>query len=91
MVSAIYFYYEEIFLLNKPFIYLNPNFWIVSAYFLNASGTFFLLLYIPDLNATGQLKYYALNYMFLIIRSILLSIAMCMPDKDKQKEQFKIN
>ncbi|MDQ6813677.1 MAG: hypothetical protein M3040_08075, partial [Bacteroidota bacterium] len=90
LVCAIYYYYEKIFLLNQSFIYTNSRFWVVSAYFINASGTFFLVLYIPDLNAAKQLKYYVLYYMFLIIRSILLSIAMFMKNNDEQKQKFKI-
>lgn len=89
LVFAIYYYYEKIFLLNKAFIYTNPRFWIVTAYFINTAGTFFLMLYIPALNATGQLKFYALNYAVIIIRNILLAVAMSMGNNN-QKEKFQL-
>ena len=89
LVFAIYYYYEKIFLLNKSFIYTNAKFWIVSAYFINTAGTFFLLLYIPALTAKGQLKFYALNYMFMIIRTILLCIAMFMKNDKLEKQSVK--
>lgn len=78
ILFAIYFYYEKIFLLNDAFIYTDVKFWIVSAFFVNAAGTFFLLLYIPTLHSGEQEAYYILNYIFIIIRTILLCIAMLM-------------
>jgi hypothetical protein len=85
ILFAIYFYYEKIFLLNDSLIYTDVKFWIVSAYFVNAAGTFFLLLYIPTLRSEDQGAYYILNYIFIIIRTILLCIAMPMKNKSLDK------
>lgn len=78
LALAIYYYYEEIIIINSAFIYAELTFWIVTAYFIYMAGTFFLYLYIPSLNVLEQEKYYVLNYIFTIIRTILLSVAIFM-------------
>lgn len=85
LVFALYYYYEQIIKINSAFIYMQPRFWIVSAYLVYIAGTFFLLLYIPSLNSKEQVKYYILNYVFVIIRTILLCIAMFMKDKSENQ------
>ncbi len=86
ILFAIYFYYEKIFLLNNALIYNNIKFWTVAAFFVNAAGTFFLLLYIPTLPTRDQAAYYILSNIFTIIRTILLCIAMLMNnDNSKNK------
>jgi hypothetical protein len=82
---AIYFYYEKIFLVSDALIYNNTKFWTVSAFFVNAAGTFFLLLYIPTLPTQDQAAYYILNYIFTIIRTILLCIAMLMNNENSKE------
>lgn len=92
MLVATYFYYEKIFLLNEPLIYDNTTFWVVSAFFLNAAGTFFLLLYISTLpSKEDQEGYYNLNYVFTILRTILLSIAMLMKNTSLDNQKHPIN
>lgn len=72
----IYYYYEQIIILNSVFIYADPMFWIVTAFFIYIAGTFFLILYMPSFGLLEQGKYYILNYVFTIIRTILLSTAI---------------
>lgn len=90
LVFAIYYYYEQIIKSNSALIYTQTRFWVVSAYLVYISGTFFLLLYIPSLDSKQQVKFYLLNYLFIIIRTILLSIAMFMKDNNGQKENYRI-
>jgi len=73
---AICYYYEQIIIINSAFIYAEAIFWIVTAFFIYIAGTFFLFLYISSLNLPEQGKYYVLTYIFTIIRTILLSIAI---------------
>jgi hypothetical protein len=92
MVFAIYYYYEQIFKLNTPFIYRRSRFWVVTAYFITAAGTFFLLLYIRSFNPKVQQLIYVLNYIFVIIRTILLCIAMFSKDNNiLQKQKYNLN
>lgn len=76
LLLALYYYYEQVVSISTPFIYKEPYFWIVSAYFIYSAGVFFLFLYIPSLSIDESGKFYWLNYVFTIIRSLLLSIAM---------------
>ncbi len=73
---AIYYYYEQIIIINSAFIYAEASFWIVTAFFIYSAGTFFLFLYMPSLNLPEHGKYYVLTYIFTIIRTILLSVAI---------------
>lgn len=90
LAFAIFFYYEQIVKVNLAFIYKEVRFWIVSAYFIYIAGTFFLLLYFPSLNLIDLRNFYILNYIFIIIRTVLLSIAMCMNNDSNQKQKFKL-
>lgn len=76
LLVVIYYYYEQIIKLNVNFIYTQRDFWIVTAYFLFVSGIFFLIVYIPSLGKEEAGNYYALNYVFTIIRTIFLSIGL---------------
>ena len=78
LAFAIYYYYEQIIRLNTTFIYNQPRFWVVTAYLIYIAGTFFLLLYLPIFSSKDQEKYYVLNYVFIIIRSLFLSLAIFM-------------
>lgn len=72
----IYYYYEQIIIINSAFIYAESTFWIITAFFIYIAGTFFLYLYIPSLDLLEQERYYVLNYIFTIIRTVLLSVAI---------------
>ena len=76
LALIIYYYYEQIIVINTVFIYGESIFWIATAFFIYIAGTFFLFLYIPSLNLAEQEKYYLLTYIFTIIRTVLLSVAV---------------
>lgn len=78
LAFAVYYYYEQVRRVRSTLIYNQPRFWIVTAYLIYIAGTFFLLLYLPSFSMEDQEKYYVLNYVFLILRTILLCIAMLM-------------
>lgn len=86
LTFALYYYYEQIVKINTTSIYSQPRFWIVTAYLIFIAGTFFLLLYLPTFSLEDRGKYYVLNYVFLILRTVLLSFAMLMKtDKPPSK------
>ena len=89
LAFIIYFYYEQLIKFNSTLIYYQSRFWVVSAYLVYIAGTFFLLLFMTSLNSKDQVKYYVLNYVFVIIRTILLSIAMFVRNNEG-KNKFKI-
>jgi len=76
LALAIFYYYEQIIIIDSAFIYAESTFWIVTAYFIYMAGIFFLYLYMASLSLEEQEKYYVLNYIFIIIRTILLSVAL---------------
>lgn len=76
LAFAIYYYYRQTIVIDSAFIYSEPVFWVVTAYFIYIASTYFLYLYIPSLNSSDQEKYYLLNYLFIIVRTVLLSISM---------------
>ncbi len=86
LALIIYYYYEQVIVLNNPSGF-PARFWVVTAYFIYIAGTFFLFLYLPSLDTADQEKYYFINYLFTIIRTILLSIAMCINEKPPTPER----
>ncbi len=78
---AIYYFYEQLFKINVAFVYNQPRFWVVTAYLVYSAGTFFLLLFISSLDPNDKEKYYVLNYLFIIIRTSILLIAMSMKNE----------
>lgn len=78
LAFALYYYYEQVIKINTTYIYSQPRFWIVTAYLIYIAGIFFLLLYLPSFSFQDRQKYYVLNYAFVILRTILLSLAMLM-------------
>ncbi len=87
---AIYYYYEQVIKINATSVFSQPAFWVVTAYLIYIAGTFFLLLYLPSLSPYDQEKYYVLNYAFVVIRTILLSVAMFMKADDPQATTNKL-
>lgn len=84
LAFAIYYYYEQVIKINTTSIFSQPAFWVVTAYLIYIAGTFFLYLYFPSLSLYEREKYYVLNYAFVVIRTILLSIAMFMKSDDPE-------
>ena len=76
LAIIIVYLYEQVITINTPFIYRDPYFWIASAYFIYFSGIFFTYIYLDTLSLKEQSDYYALEYVFIIFRSLLLSVAM---------------
>ena len=74
---VMYYYYEQIIIINSAFIYAEPVFWIVTAFFIYVAGTFFLYLFISSFSLVEQERYYnILNPIFTIIRTLLICVAV---------------
>jgi hypothetical protein len=96
LVFSTFYYYEQIIKKNTLSIESKTSFWLVSAYFIYSAGIFFLYIFLATLSKSDQEKYYTLNYVFTILRTILLSIGLIMHsdislanNKKKQKEVYK--
>lgn len=87
---SVYYFYEQLKVPDTPFVYMQPRFWVVTAYLIYTAGTFFLFLYLDSLELDLQKKYYLLNSVFLILKTILLSIGMFMTKKLPEKKKFQL-
>lgn len=91
LIFIALFLYQQVIVINTPFINKDPNFWIVSAYFIYFSGIFFMYVYLDTLKPDEKANYYALEYVFIIFRSVLLSIAMIVnSSKDTFNNSFNV-
>ncbi len=81
MVLSTIFFYRQTNMPKMLFVYESSFFWIVIGQFIYLTGTLFLYLYWHKLSKEDQIKYYYLNDVFSVIRSVLLSIAMIIKEK----------
>ena len=90
IILTIFYFYEQINKAQSSVVYNQPSFWIVAAYLIYSAGTFFLFIYIDSLHRNDQQKYYVLNYLLLIFKFILLSIAMLMKNEPPARKNFQL-
>ena len=90
ILLCIIYFYEQLKTPETLTIYNYPRFWVVTAYLLYSAGTFFLFLYIDSLHIGDQQRYYVLNYTFLFLKAILLSIAMFMKNNPPARKKFQL-
>ena len=88
LVFSIFYYYEQIVKAKFLFLYMVPEFWIVSAFLIHAAGTFFLVLYLPLISFDADPKYFVLNYILVIVRTIPLSIAMSLGNNNLNNDNL---
>ena len=84
-----YFYYQ----LKKPdtfLIYNTQNFWIIIAFLIYVSGTFFLYLMAENMieEKTFAKQYKMINSSFIILKNIFLFIAMLIKPEKKSTSVF---
>jgi hypothetical protein len=73
--SFLFFYFQ----LKDPktlYIYKTHRFWFATAFLVNLTGILFFFLYLPELNKSQVKTYQMLNFLFLILRNVFLSIGM---------------
>jgi hypothetical protein len=90
IILSIYFFYEQMSKPESPIVYMQARFWVVIAYLIYTAGTFFLFLYFDSLPLEKQKELYILNNGFLILKSILLSIAIFMKDNKSTRTKFQL-
>lgn len=90
LVFSIFFYYRQLKYNVHQAAYHNPHFWIVSAYLIYTAGTFFLFLLLSKLSEQEQGNYYVVNYIFLIIKTVLLSIGMFIKSSPERPKKFQL-
>lgn len=86
---CIYYLFSQIKGSNSLLIYSTFNFWVVIAFLIYFSGTFFLYLLTNRMvsNPSFQKLYFIINISFNILKNILLSVAMTMKLNDTVNQQ----
>lgn len=87
---SVYYFFEQVRKPDSFYIYSQTRFWVVAAYLIYTAGTFFLFLYLSDLSLIEQRKYFVLNSGFLILKTIILSIAMLMKTRVTERKKFQL-
>jgi len=74
----LYYFYEKLQETNSLLIYTTQDFWIIIAFLIYLSGTFFLYLYAENTlqDKQFQIAYATINSSFILLKNVLLSIAM---------------
>jgi hypothetical protein len=87
---CIYYFFDQLKDSNTLLIYSSINFWIVIAFLIYLSGTFFLYIYADSMiNDKAFVKQYIIiNSSFNILKSILLAIAMLMKPNQKNNQSL---
>ena len=89
IILCIYYLFSQIKSSNSLLIYSTFNFWVVIAFLIPFSGTFFLYLFADKMvsNTSFQKIYFIINISFNILKNILLSVAMTMRLNDAVNQQ----
>lgn len=89
IAMCIYYFFDQLKDSTTLLIYSSINFWIVIAFLIYLSGTFFLYIYADSMiNDKAYIQQYIIiNSSFTILKGILLGVAMLMkPEKENIKE-----
>jgi hypothetical protein len=89
IILCLNYFYEQLKEANTLLIYTTHNFWIVIAFLIFFSGTFFLYIYTENTlqDKAFQNQYLIINSAFYLLKSILFSIAMLM----KPQSEIEVN
>ena len=63
---CIYYFYDQLKETNTLLIYTTQNFWIIIAFLIYLSGTFFLYIYAENMIERQSLSKSIYNYKFII-------------------------
>ena len=82
---CIYYFFDQLKRPNEILIYNSLNFWIIIAFLIYLSGTFFLNIYADSMISIKVFKkqYVIINSSFVILKAILLGIAMLMKSNNQ--------
>ena len=97
ILLCIYYLTVQIKGANNLSIYSTSNFWIIIAFLIYLSGTFFLYIMAENMITKGDLvktrafriQYIIINSAFYILKNVLLSVAMLMKPTPKSNQDQK--
>ena len=88
IAMCIYYFFDQLKDSNTLLIYSSINFWIVIAFLIYLSGTFFLYIYADSMinDKAFIQQYIIINSSFGILKNILLGVAMLMKPTQKDNQ-----
>jgi hypothetical protein len=89
IIFCLYYFYEQLKEASTLLIYETHNFWIIIAFLIFFSGTFFLYIYVENTikDRAFFIQYAIINSGFYLLKSILFSVAMLM----KPQSEIQVN
>ena len=91
IAMCIYYFFDQLKQPKAFLIYSSINFWIIIAFLVYLSGTFFLYIYAESMLTDPSFRklYIIINSSFTILKAILLCVAMLMkPENDNNPSSF---
>ena len=87
---CLYYFFDQLKQPTPMVINTSINFWIIIAFLIYLSGTFFLYLMAENMikDRAFYKQYAIINSSFNVIKNVLLSVAMLMKSGSSPKDQF---
>jgi len=79
ILYCIFFFFEELNVLENSFIYSSKKFWIIVGILIYLAATLFLFISTTYLTAQQKKSYWSIIYMSNILKNVLFSIAFLLP------------
>ena len=84
LIFSFYYLYEQMNDTSNLFVYSKYQFWIIAGFMLYLSGSFFIYIFANQVDRQVLDQFWALTYIFLILKNILFSIAILIHVKRKE-------
>ena len=92
LILSFYFFYEQMKNLSNLFIYNNYRFWIVLAFMLYLSGSFFIYIFADRIPGQELERYWVFTDIFYALKNILFFIAILVyVSQPNEKNRVKSN
>ena len=87
ILLCIYYLFSQVKISSNLLLYSTFNFWVIIAFLIYFSGTFFLYIMTENMweDKAFRKLYFVINISFNILKNILLCVAMCMKTNDSIK------
>jgi hypothetical protein len=87
ILLCIYYLFSQVKIPNNLLLYSTFNFWVIIAFLIYFSGTFFLYIMTENMwdDKSFRKLYFVINISFNILKNILLCVAMYMKTNDSLK------
>ena len=87
---CVYYFYIQLNEAGTSIIYATQNFWLIIAFLIYFSGTFFLYIYAENTlhDKVFQIQYIFINSSFTLMKNIFFSIAFLIKPEKQEQSHF---